>query len=357
MSTTTEKSKPKATSAEKPLSTRCGIVVIGRNEGDLLRRTIESIPNDHRVTTIYVDSGSKDGSVQLAHSFGVHVHELDPSTPFSPARGRREGVNILLKINPDIEWIQFLDGDCVLEPGWIDHALQALHADPNLGIVCGKIAEAHPESSIYNRMSPLRWDMPIGEIGACGGIFMIRRSVYEEVGGFNAALVTREESDLCERVRTARYRLIRFDEAMAKHDSALYRLSDWWSRAVWGGYGDAVGIRLDPSKPENRVRLRWYLFWPIGLPILTAIGLVLMTWSLWFATLPSVGIVVYAQLFVRTAVARWRDTDSCLEGILVASFWVIRIFACGFGFIRYFLRHSERTKQPNRHARPMTSNS
>jgi len=108
------------------LAARVGLVIIGRNEGDLLRRAVESIPEDDRLRAIYVDSGSTDGSVALARSFGVRVHELDPSTPFSPARGRREGVEVLLEINPDIEWIQFLDGDCVLEPGWIDQAVRAL---------------------------------------------------------------------------------------------------------------------------------------------------------------------------------------------------------------------------------------
>jgi GT2 family glycosyltransferase len=59
-----------------------GIVAIGRNEGDRLRRCLASLAGVGVAASVYVDSGSTDGSIDLAHSMGVEVVELDPSRPF-----------------------------------------------------------------------------------------------------------------------------------------------------------------------------------------------------------------------------------------------------------------------------------
>jgi glycosyltransferase involved in cell wall biosynthesis len=52
-----------------------GIVVIGRNEGQRLKRCLESALGN-QVSIIYVDSGSVDGSAALARSMGAMVIEL-----------------------------------------------------------------------------------------------------------------------------------------------------------------------------------------------------------------------------------------------------------------------------------------
>ena len=44
-----------------------GVVAIGRNEGERLRRCLESL-DGHGLTVVYVDSGSTDDSVALARS-------------------------------------------------------------------------------------------------------------------------------------------------------------------------------------------------------------------------------------------------------------------------------------------------
>src|SRR4051794_35223241 len=47
-----------------------GVVAIGRNEGERLRLCLESVVG-HAQAVVYVDSGSSDGSVELARSLGV----------------------------------------------------------------------------------------------------------------------------------------------------------------------------------------------------------------------------------------------------------------------------------------------
>src|SRR5437588_8364929 len=87
------------------------VVVIGRNEGAELRRSLSSALGQTG-TVIYVDSGSTDGSPDLARSLGAGVVELESNLPYTAARGRNEGLQFLLRHNPDLEMVQFLDGDC-----------------------------------------------------------------------------------------------------------------------------------------------------------------------------------------------------------------------------------------------------
>ena len=101
------------------LEQRFAIVVIGRNEGERLRaacaRSSSVSPN-----LVYADSASSDGSVELARSMGAFVVEVDPSLPLNAARGRNAGLAVVREQFPDCGFVQFLDGDCLLAPGWVE---------------------------------------------------------------------------------------------------------------------------------------------------------------------------------------------------------------------------------------------
>jgi GT2 family glycosyltransferase len=328
---------------------RVGIIVIGRNEGERLRRAFTSLPLKD-VPVLYVDSGSTDGSIELAHTLSVHVHCLDPAQPFSPARARGEGISRLLQIAPDIRFVQFLDGDCELSPDWLTQAVAYLEQHPEVAIVCGLLAETAPEQSLYNRLSPQNWKLSVGEITACGGVFMIRRECYEEVGGFNPTLITREERELCARIRSASYRVVRLDTLMAKHDSSLLTFCQWWTRAVWGGYGDALSIAVNPNNCESRQRLLRYMLGPLATIILIVVGLIgLLLWSVWFGLAWLLAMLIQGQQFARIAIARLREGDTFPYAVLFAAFFTLRNFATCFGFIQFFVGQIKQTNRPDPH--------
>ncbi len=130
---------------------RVGIVVIGRNEGARLRRCLESVlGRGHHV--VYVDSGSTDGSIVMATDKGADVVNLDMSIPFSAARARNAGYEQLVHVEPEIEFVQFVDGDCEMVSTWIDRALQEMDKDPQIAAVDGRRRERFPEKSPYNRL-------------------------------------------------------------------------------------------------------------------------------------------------------------------------------------------------------------
>src|SRR3954469_8775880 len=79
-----------------------GVVVIGRNEGERLRRCLRSLLAQGAGPIVYVDSGSSDDSGVFAESLGVIVVNLDTSIPFTMARGRNAGFAELVRRFPTL---------------------------------------------------------------------------------------------------------------------------------------------------------------------------------------------------------------------------------------------------------------
>lgn len=246
-----------------------GLVAIGRNEGERLRACLASVVR--RVAhVVYVDSGSADGSVALALSMGVHVVNLDMNVPFTAARARNAGWRALLQLAPGLEFIQFVDGDCVVADGWLDKALFFLAQNPAYAVVCGRRREKFPDRSIYNRLCDLEWNTPVGDAKACGGDALVRVSALRQVGGYRDDLIAGEEPELCVRLRQADWRIRRLDAEMTVHDAAMTRFGQWWRRSKRAGYAFAQGVWLHGAAPERH----WVketvsaLVWGAVLPVL-----------------------------------------------------------------------------------------
>ena len=227
-----------------------GAVIIGRNEGERLiacaKSLLGNVPH-----LVYVDSGSTDGSVERMREMGVAVVSLDMSKPFTAARGRNAGFERLLEIAPDLEYAQFVDGDCSVQPGWIDCALTFMENNRGVAVVCGRRREIRPQTSIYNRLCDIEWNTPIGEASACGGDAIYRSAIFKEVGGFNSRFIAGEEPELCFRIRALGQKIWRLDVEMTRHDADMTRFSQWWKRMQRSGYAFALGAYTHGRSEEK----------------------------------------------------------------------------------------------------------
>lgn len=227
-----------------------GAVVIGRNEGAALRLCLNSV-STRVAAVVYVDSGSTDGSVAFAKGLGVEAIDLDTSVPFTAARARDTGLKRLLELKPDLTLVQFIDGDCEVNEGWLGSAHDALMADGKLAAVCGRRRERFPAATKYNRHCDMEWDTPVGEAKACGGDAMMRIEAYQQAGGFNTSLICGEEPELCIRIRAAGWTIQRLDAEMTLHDAKMTQFSQFWKRSVRGGWAYAEGSAMHGKPPER----------------------------------------------------------------------------------------------------------
>jgi GT2 family glycosyltransferase len=311
------------------VAARTGAVVIGRNEGDRLLLCLASL-KQLMPQLVYVDSASSDDSVVSARALGADVLMLDLGSPFTAARARVEGLARLEALAPGLEYVMFVDGDCEVEDGWLNIATEFLDRHTNFAVVCGRRRERYPDASRYNALADCEWNTPVGEAESCGGDAMMRCSALKEVGGFDVTMIAGEEPELCRRLRSADWRIMRLDAPMTIHDAAITRLSQWWRRAVRSGFGYAQAWhRSRGSEGGDRLYRRELLraaVWGGGLPLLSVLlaisshGALLLLWP-----------VSAAAQYLR--IARRGRLDAAALG-------VIGKYAEFTGALRYFARIS-----------------
>ncbi len=253
------------------------MVAIGRNEGARLVRCLQSCARE-QVPVVYVDSGSTDDSPAAARRLGASVLALDMSRPFTAARARNEGLQELIRLHPQTQWVQFLDGDCELVAGWITAASAFLESHPDVVAACGRRVERFPDASIYNRLCDIEWNTPTGEASAFGGDVLVRVRPLREAGGYREDLIAGEEPELCVRLRARRWRIWRLAHDMTLHDAGMTRWKQWWKRSVRAGHAFAEGAWLHGAPPERHfvAETRRALLWGAVLPI--ALVLLALVW-------------------------------------------------------------------------------
>jgi glycosyltransferase involved in cell wall biosynthesis len=316
------------TSSESP-PCRIGVVVIGRNEGDRLRRCLKSALGraEH---IVYVDSGSTDDSVPFARSLGVETVSLDLSVPFTAARARNAGLTRLLETCPSVDFVQFVDGDCELVDGWLDRAAQELHNQPNVAVVCGRRRERQP-AILYNLLCDMEWNTPVGEATACGGDALMRVASLQHVGGFRDDLIAGEEPELCVRLRETGWKILRIDREMTLHDAAMTRFTQWWRRTARSGYGFANVSWLHRRGPirlwTRETRSVW--FWAFFLPLAAILP------AFWSHGLTLLLLMGYPLLGLRVYLGRRRRGDTRADAVRYALFCVVGKFPQWIGQIRF----------------------
>ena len=310
---------------------RVGVVAIGRNEGDRLRRCLASLDPAAR-PTVYVDSGSTDGSSEVAREMGAEVVPLDLTVPFTAARARNAGFERLLKLAPEVEYVQFVDGDCEVDPAWIPTALAELDRRPEVAVVCGRRRERHPEATVYNRLCDLEWDGPTGETDACGGDALMRVAALKAVGGYRPDLIAGEEPELCVRLRANGGKIVRLAAEMTRHDAAMTRFGQWWRRNVRAGHAFAEVSRLHADSPlgiwKREARSNW--FWGFVAP---AVALLAAPFTLGLSLVLLLG---YAVLYWKIARGRRRRGDDPRTARLFARYCVLSKLPQAAGQLRFW---------------------
>jgi len=274
-----------------------GFVVIGRNEGERLSRCLDSL-KQISAPVAYADSASTDDSPNVARMSGAITVELSPNQPFNAARGRNAGLAALRTKHPELEFVQFIDGDCELQNRWVETALEFLRCHPRVAVACGLRFEAYPRASTYNRLCDEEWNTPIGQAQSCGGDAMIRLTSLDAVGFFDPTLMAGEEPELCSRLRSQGWEIWRLDAPMTRHDAAMTRFSQWMRRAFRSGYGYVQAWLRTRGRADRlyTYELRSAVLWSLLIPLAVLLAAALLRKPLIIVVLPAVYSLQIARI-------------------------------------------------------------
>ena len=258
-------------------------VIIGFNEGGNLAACIasarEAAPPNAAFEVIYVDGGSSDDSLRIAREAGA-----DKVLGGDKRRRAAENRNLGLSAARG-RYVQFVDGDMVIDPAWPTTAKTFLDEHPDAAVVYGELVEANKTAAF--RAMQMDWAPWFGEVAYCGGTAMARAEVLRDVGGFPEHVAAGEEPFMCWHIRNTRHMTIHhLQDKMADHDLGFRGFRDYWQRSVKTG---AAYIEVASH------------FWHTSDPLWRTDTLSILTWAAIMA-LAVLLLVVGPNNYVRGAV-------------------------------------------------------
>ena len=154
------------------------------------------------------------------------------------------------------EILVYTDDDCIAEPDWLKWIVQLFSEDPKIGAVGGPNIPPHPETAAQARVAAapggpahvLLSDTRAEHLPGCN--FAVRKSVYDEVGGFNPIFrAAGDDVDFCWRVLEAGYELGFHPAAFVWHHRR-FSYAAYFRQQM--GYGRAEALLM----PVHRDRFR-----------------------------------------------------------------------------------------------------
>ena len=185
------------------------LVIPVRNEaltfGDLLASVMAQTHRPDEI--IFVDSGSDDGTATLIRDAlkDEPAIKLIEATLSDPGHGRNLGI-----ASATNEWVALTDAGIRLEPTWLEELVKVTMTQPDVDVVYGNyepIIETFFERNASLVYVPPKRQRPGGEMrGPCVPSCLLRRSVWQKVGGF-PHLRAAEDLIFIERIEQGGFRI------------------------------------------------------------------------------------------------------------------------------------------------------
>jgi glycosyltransferase involved in cell wall biosynthesis len=176
-----------------------------------------------RVEVIVVDNGSTDGTAALARRHPIAATVVTERRPGSYAARNAGGAAAAGDV------LAFTDADCVPEAGWLRAGLAALR---DADLVGGRVVPVlRRQPTVWERFDAghhVDQRKYVEELGfAATANLLVRRCVYESVGGFDAVMTSGGDRAFCVRATAAGFRLAYAPGAAVRHGTRRTAAATW----------------------------------------------------------------------------------------------------------------------------------
>jgi GT2 family glycosyltransferase len=210
------------------------VVTLNLNGRSLIGDCLDSLaaqdyPRD-RFEVIVVDNGSTDDSVPYVQETYPWVRLFEAGRNLGFAGGNDLGARMATG-----DYVAFINNDACADPRWLRAMVEVFESDPQIACAASKMLSADGKRidfvdtgmNLYGRAfqidaglspAPGFHDKPCDVLAPCGGAMMVRRDVFEQVGGFDEDFVAYfEDVDLGWRLWILGYRVLFVPEAIVYH--------------------------------------------------------------------------------------------------------------------------------------------
>jgi glycosyltransferase involved in cell wall biosynthesis len=181
------------------------VIPILNEKGRLLTRTLEALTLQTRLAdrVIVVDDGSAD-PVSLPERLASGVELVRLAHNVGGAGARNRGARMV-----EADYVLFLNCDVVLAPEWLERSIAFMEANPDVGAAGGTIVPVVGKEIlrdwrlhfIETKVHRTRMTVPTSVTWLVGHAILVRRSVYDQLGGFDEKYrCAGEDWDFCQRV-------------------------------------------------------------------------------------------------------------------------------------------------------------
>jgi len=294
------------------------IVIPARNASKYLKSCLSSIeklnyPKD-RLEIIVANNGSTDETVSIARRWGACVVD---AAELRVGGVRNRGARVA---NGSI--IAFTDSDILVGSTWISSAVERLK-DEKVGAVGG--ACRSPENGTWVEKAWTTRAVNKNVRCLAGSSLILRREIFERLGGFNEQLVAAEDDDLSHRIGQMKLQLCRVPNCDVTHLGYPKTLFDVARRQVWLG----SSIDLDIRKIRDPMTFLAYFFL-VALASLAPAILIAMKFHQYFL----VNLLVLIGIPIVVAASKaLKGSEYYTKPKHFAQLWVIFIYYfCGKSF-------------------------
>ncbi len=168
------------------------VIVPFYNAEGTIKRTIESLLNQlyKPDEIILVNDGSIDGSHTIIEKITNNLKvKLINQENLGVSTARNEGVKI-----SSGDWLIFLDADDVLEDNALGIFRQAILRDPGIDLWLAGIRKTSNKNIVDKIPEPRKY------LSKLSGSFCLRKSLFEQVGGYDSRLKYSENTELFHRI-------------------------------------------------------------------------------------------------------------------------------------------------------------
>ncbi len=240
-------------------------IVPVRNDAARLQQCLRSITAGRTdavgIEIVVADNGSTDDSPAVARAAGAAVVLL-PGIRVGELRNRAAAT-----ARGDV--LAFVDADNEIGPVWIPAALRVL-ADPTVAAVGAPYQPPSPATwvqSLYDRLRRHpRTQETVDWLGS--GNMAVRRTAFEQVGGFDTTLETCEDVDLCRKFRAGGYRLVADAQLHNVHHGDPRTLRHVFFGELWRGRDN---VRVSLRAPRS-----WRTIVSAVIPVFNLLALALV---------------------------------------------------------------------------------